>query len=145
MTNATEPLPWYRDGLAFACTRCGNCCTGAPGFVWVNVEEMERLAQTLALSFDEFTARFVRQVGTSYSLIEKPNHECVFWDSSRGCTVYDARPVQCRTWPFWPAKLASPQDWAVTQTFCPGTRGGPVHSLEEIEAQARRAAQALGA
>ena len=28
--------PWYRDGLRFACTRCGACCTGAPGYVWVD-------------------------------------------------------------------------------------------------------------
>ena len=26
---------WYRDGLRFECTRCGACCTGAPGYVWV--------------------------------------------------------------------------------------------------------------
>ena len=24
--------PWYQDGLQFRCTRCGNCCTGAPGY-----------------------------------------------------------------------------------------------------------------
>ena len=27
---------WYaEEGLAFECTGCGDCCTGAPGYVWV--------------------------------------------------------------------------------------------------------------
>ena len=146
MTTPSDPSPWYREGLAFACTRCGNCCTGAPGYVWVTVEEIERLAESLGLgqSIPEFTSRYVRQVGEAYSLVEKPNHECIFWDATRGCTVYEARPMQCRTWPFWPKHLESAEAWARTQVFCPGARGGPVHPLEEIEAQARRAAEALG-
>ena len=35
---------WYDAGLKFQCTRCGACCTGAPGYVWVNGEEIARLA-----------------------------------------------------------------------------------------------------
>jgi Fe-S-cluster containining protein len=110
----------------------------------VTVEEMQGLAELVGLPFPEFTARYVRQVGESYSLIEKPNHECVFWDALRGCTVYDARPMQCRTWPFWPAHLESTEAWRRTQAFCPGAREGRVYPVEEIEAMARRAALALG-
>ena len=36
--------PWYADGLQFECTQCGDCCTGAPGYVWVNKSEIEALA-----------------------------------------------------------------------------------------------------
>ena len=32
--NAAPGEPWYRDGLRFQCTQCGNCCTGDPGVVW---------------------------------------------------------------------------------------------------------------
>ena len=39
--NADESAPWYRDGLRFTCTRCGNCCTGAPGYVWVDADAMK--------------------------------------------------------------------------------------------------------
>ena len=35
------------------------------------------------------------------TLRERANGECVFWDRQAGCTVYPARPAQCRTWPFW--------------------------------------------
>ena len=33
-------FPWYAAGLRFFCTQCGDCCSGAPGFVWVNEEEI---------------------------------------------------------------------------------------------------------
>jgi Fe-S-cluster containining protein len=36
--------PWYRDGLRFRCTRCGSCCTGEPGNVWVTDEEIAAIA-----------------------------------------------------------------------------------------------------
>ena len=41
--------PWYRDGLKFACTGCGDCCTGEPGYVWVNKAEIETLAAAVGL------------------------------------------------------------------------------------------------
>ena len=36
--------PWYKEGLRFKCTECGKCCTGAPGYVWVNKEEVAEMA-----------------------------------------------------------------------------------------------------
>ena len=143
MESGDGSEPWYSAGLPFECTRCGRCCTGAPGFVWLTVQEMEALAARLGLAFSDFTGQYVRQVGDRYSLIEKPNHDCIFWESGHGCAVYEVRPVQCRTWPFWPAHLESAAAWARTQSACPGTRGGPLIPVEEIEAQARRAALAF--
>jgi Fe-S-cluster containining protein len=135
--------PWYADGLTFSCTRCGNCCTGEPGYVWVTGQEIEQLAQLVGLAPEEFTRRFVRQVGEHQSLIERPNGDCIFWDTVKGCTVYPARPVQCRTWPFWPTHLESRRSWARLQKTCPGSGQGEFHALEEIETQARQAAVAL--
>ena len=97
--------PWYRDGLAFSCTRCGACCTGAPGYVWVSPEEIARLAEFRGETVEQFAAKFVRRVKDRYSLIEKPGGDCIFWDKQAGCTVYPARPVQCQTWPFWPENV----------------------------------------
>jgi Fe-S-cluster containining protein len=136
--NADPSAPWYRDGLRFSCTQCGNCCTGAPGYVWVDADEIGRLAEALGLSVDEFGRQFVRQVGRRYSLIERPNGECIFWDKAAGCTVYDARPTQCRTWPFWEENIESKADWELVGLTCPGTDQGRFYSVEEIEAAAAR-------
>ena len=104
--------PWYHAGLKFQCTQCGDCCTGAPGYVWVNKEEIEALAALLKLDVEEFEKRYVRRVGIRKSLVEFPNGDCIFFHSeSRTCQVYQARPRQCRTWPFWNSNLASPEAW----------------------------------
>lgn len=127
-----DPTPWYRDGLSFTCTRCGACCTGAPGYVWVDEDQIARLADYRGESIESFSRRFVRQVGTRYSLIERPGGDCIFWDRAAGCTVYPARPDQCRTWPFWPENIETPEDWARTKRTCPGSGSGRLYTLEEI-------------
>lgn len=132
MSGRPDQEPWYRDGLSFSCTRCGACCTGAPGYVWVTAEEIERLAELRGESPDEFSRRFVRRVGSRYSLIEKPGGDCVFWEANAGCTVYEARPIQCRTWPFWEENVETPEDWERTKSVCPGSGKGRHHAAEEI-------------
>jgi|SRR3972149_3234119 len=130
--------PWYHQGLKFKCTACGDCCTGAPGHVWVNKTEIEALAALLKISVVEFETKYVRQVGIRKSLIEFPNGDCVFFDSDRRtCKVYEARPLQCRTFPFWPSNLSSPQAWQETANCCPGCNHGPLISLKEIKSQLR--------
>jgi Fe-S-cluster containining protein len=132
MARTAEESPWYRDGLAFTCTRCGACCTGAPGYVWVSIEEIEQLARFRGLPVKDFTSRFVRQVGEHYSLIERPGGDCIFWDAKEGCTVYPARPVQCRTWPFWPENVETPEDWDRTTRICPGSGKGRHYTAKQI-------------
>lgn len=126
--------PWYADGLAFECTRCGNCCTGAPGTVQVSEQETEELAALVGLDLADFCERFTRLVdGETVSLIERSNGDCIFWSASEGCLVYAARPRQCRTWPFWRKNLASREAWREAGAGCPGIERGPRHALAEIE------------
>ncbi len=126
--------PWYGEGLRFKCSQCGDCCTGAPGYVWVNKAEITALAALHAAGVDEFEEKYVRKIGIRKSLREFPNGDCVFFDpESRKCTVYDARPRQCRTWPFWESNLKSPAAWDATCEVCPGSGKGRLYSLEEIE------------
>ena len=124
--------PWYRDSLSFTCTQCGQCCTGDPGYVWVTKKEIEALARFRGLDLDEFAKRYVRQVGRRYSLKEKANYDCVFYDRKKGCTVYPVRPPQCRTWPFWESNVETPEDWKRTCETCPGSGRGELIPAEEI-------------
>jgi Fe-S-cluster containining protein len=128
--------PWFSQGLKFACTGCGDCCTGAPGYVWVNKAEIEALAAVVKVDVVEFERRYVRKVGIRKSLIEWSNGDCIFFDGkSRSCQAYDARPRQCRTWPFWPSNLASAESWEQTAERCPGCNRGRLVPREEISAQ----------
>jgi Fe-S-cluster containining protein len=125
--------PWFKNGLRFKCTQCGDCCTGDPGYVWVNREEIAALAGELALSVAEFEKRFVRKIGIRKSLIEYANGDCVFFDGhARKCTVYNARPRQCRTWPFWKSNVNSPEAWQQTCEVCPGSGKGKLHTADQI-------------
>ena len=127
---------WYRDGLRFTCTQCGDCCTGAPGFVWVDDAEIAALAARCGESVERFTAAYVRRVGKRRSLKELAGGDCVFFRKGVGCVVYEDRPAQCRTWPFWDSNLESPETWQATCEECPGAGRGAFVPLEEIERQA---------
>ena len=140
----TRKDPWYAAGLAFECSGCGHCCAGpAEGYVWVTVEEIAAIAKHLGMDEQAFRRRHVRKVGRRFSLKEEPHtKDCVFLtaksDSGRGCEIYAVRPVQCRTWPFWPGNLTSPDDWSFAGLRCPGINRGQTHDFDEID-QKRRA------
>jgi uncharacterized protein len=135
---AEARAPWYAEGLPFTCTGCGSCCRGE-GYVWMTPPEIEAVATFLGISTDDFGRRYLRRVGSWLSLTEKPNHDCVFWDD--GCTVYPARPTQCRTFPFWPENIATPGAWEAVVHQCPGAGTGKHYDLVEI----RRLSQGAGA
>jgi len=125
--------PWFKDGLRFQCTQCGNCCTGAPGYVWVNKAEIAALAVRFKMEVAEFEARYVRAIGVRKSLVEHANGDCVFFDGeTRKCTVYEHRPRQCRTWPFWDSNIRTPEAWARTCEVCPGSGKGALVSVDEV-------------
>ena len=123
---------WYKDGLQFTCTQCGKCCTGDPGFVWVNDEEIAAIAAFLGENRREFEAVYTRTVRGQVTLREKANGDCILYDKDRGCTVYSVRPRQCRTWPFWESNLKSRDDWERTERICPGSGEGELIPVEEI-------------
>lgn len=130
--------PWYKDGLCFTCTQCGNCCTGAPGVVWVTDDEIAQIAEVLGKSIDEVRELHTRKIGRRVSLTEHENGDCTFFDpKTRRCNVYAARPAQCRTWPFWNSNLEKPSAWKTMQESCPGAGHGDFFPLEEIERRAR--------
>jgi Fe-S-cluster containining protein len=128
---------WYQGGLRFECTGCGNCCTGAPGYVWVTREEIRRIARFLDHDDDWLGPEVMRRVGFKYSLTERNNGDCIFLEPARngqrGCRIYPVRPLQCRTWPFWTINLKNPTAWTQTAENCPGMNNGETFSFEQIE------------
>jgi Fe-S-cluster containining protein len=130
--------PWYSEGLNFACTGCGECCTGAPGYVWVTPEEIVAIAEHMSMSVEAFSSRYVRKVGDRFSLTEnKRTYDCDFL-TGKQCSIYPVRPVQCRTFPWWPQNLRSPEAWQQAATYCEGiNREAPRVSNTEITTQCK--------
>ncbi len=126
--------PWYKEGLRFTCTQCGDCCSGAPGYVWVDEPEIVQLATAMQMELETFRDRFIRRVGHRFSLVEYSDGDCILLDpQTRKCLAYDGRPIQCRTWPFWNSNLQSESDWESTCEVCPGAGKGKLYSLGFIE------------
>jgi Fe-S-cluster containining protein len=89
-----------------ACYSCGGrCCTGESGYINVNKSEIERIASFLEIDIDSFKKKYLYKNGYKYSIKEmvyNGSYECVFYDrENNGCSIYMARPIQCRTFPFW--------------------------------------------
>lgn len=89
-----------------ACERCGGkCCTGQSGNVFANNDEITLLAAHFGLKFDEFVQIYLRKVRWKWSFKEvefENGFACVFFDTQRRCCgIYEFRPRQCRSFPFW--------------------------------------------
>lgn len=127
--------PFYEDGLKFQCQGSGNCCTshGEFGFVFLTLEDRRRFAKHLNISTAAFTRQYCDIKDGVWHLKEDPkNPDCMFLKNKR-CSTYEARPTQCRTWPFWPEVL-NPKSWKKeVASFCPGIGKGTLWSKEQIE------------
>ncbi len=112
--------PWFSDGLRFKCTGCGKCCTGSPGYVYLSETDLDRLSFHLSMEPKAFIEKYGRQIDDQYALIDRPDtYDCVFLKENK-CTVYEARPTQCRTFPWWIHNLRDPQDWKEASQRCEG-------------------------
>ena len=141
-TDKKSAIEWYREGLSFECALCGNCCTGAPGFVWFNDEEAKVMADHMKMDVPDFLAKYAHKKFGRWSLNEfkneKGEYDCVFLkdlgNGKRGCELYQSRPTQCKTWPFWPENLRSKKAWDEAASTCPGmcNKNGTFYPIEKI-------------
>ncbi len=130
---------FYEDGLAFSCLPgCRYCCAVEPGFVFLSMDDLQRLCSFTHLSIDDFISTYCVKVPMGdchyLSLKERDNHDCIFLGPN-GCTVYESRPIQCSTYPFWKHVISTKQTWEDERRWCPGIGKGEIHSKEEIEQQ----------
>lgn len=131
-----DHTPWYSNGLRFKCTECGQCCTGAPGYTWVSDAEIIAIAHHLGLTLDEFGKKYLRLVNGRYALLEKPvSYDCIFLKDKK-CQIYQLRPQQCRTFPWWQQNLTSPEAWEEAAQYCEGISAeAPLMSFAVIQEQ----------
>lgn len=129
---------WYDKGLNFGCERCSFCCGKTPGFVFLSKSDRKRLYEFLKISEEEFLEKYCRKVTyyggkEVYALIELKNHDCILWN--KGCSCYEARPVQCRTYPFWSWVVSDKETWDDVAKDCPGMNKGTLWPRDYIDQQ----------
>ncbi len=130
--------PWYADGLRFTCTQCGDCCRSHGEYIYVQVtdEDAKRLARHFGLTVPQFRREYTLPDDELGRVLKFTEGACGFL-GEKGCTVYEARPAQCRTWPFWPETLKKKVWDAEVVPFCPGAGEGKLYQLPRIRALSR--------
>lgn len=125
---------FWAEGLRFQCQGSGECCVsrGDYGFVYLTKTDRQRLAKKLKMELSAFTKKYCDQSAGIWKL--KSTQDCLFLEDKR-CSVYSARPTQCRTWPFWPEVLNAKTWNKEVAKFCAGVGKGKVWSKHEIEVQ----------
>ena len=143
MPDLNKKPPFYADGLRFSCKRCSQCCRHESGFVFLSEKDVVRMAEALKIGCEEFSLSFCRWIPQvngieQLSLKEKSNLDCILWaisagaNADGGCSVYESRPLQCRSFPFWPSMLNSSVSWEAAAKDCPGIGQGSLHNLDSI-------------
>ena len=120
-------LEMREDGFNYsfnpdACEACeGKCCTGESGSIFASKLEFENIAQHLNVSMETLKEKYLIKVKNRYSLSEiryNESYDCIFYDRKvQGCGIYDVRPRQCRTFPFWDYFKSNAQE---LKDECPG-------------------------
>jgi len=94
----------------FSCSGCGDCCRWT-GAVLLEASDILRLAARLALSEQEFIDGHTRLAPNrlQLALLDQEDGSCAYLEGNR-CSVYEARPEQCRTFPYaWSVSEGCPE------------------------------------
>ena len=101
-------------------------------------QEVKLIADFLKTDVAQLRRKYLRGVGFRTSIIEEPvSKDCIFLKEGR-CGIYQVRPTQCRSWPFWTSNLGNAGEWNEAARMCPGINKGRLFSYAEIENIKRR-------
>ena len=148
-----------KNGIEFSCQMCGGCCRGfREGEVYLYMEDIVKLADHLGLKgktgLREFAKKYIKIIPDSFFWREPEEEkgrtykyktlgfkftgtdECCHFLNGNLCTVHEARPFQCRCFPWWQMMITSKgklnlEDYAKK---CDGLRflKGKFYTPEEI-------------
>ena len=159
------------EGARFSCKMCGDCCRGFnDGDVFLYGEDITKLASFLGFDGNsglrKFSKKYLKIIqttfywrkegakrGKNYSIgcigfqFQGEDEHCAFLSSENACTVHEARPLQCRSFPWWQKMVRSRnQIWKYARK-CPGLKDlnssdAKFYSREEIRSWAKREQEA---
>ncbi|MBE7437509.1 MAG: YkgJ family cysteine cluster protein [Spirochaetales bacterium] len=124
----------------FRCTACGLCCDGQ-GDVFFSRTELAKIARFLNKSkkdWQELKLALIQGVRKGL-FVHSAGSACIFLKNNK-CSIYPVRPLQCRTFPFWPSHFRSQKTLKELQKSCPGSarEKGPSFSAEKVFQRIKR-------
>lgn len=116
--------------MRFACQPgCTKCCE-QQGFVYLTEEDIPRLADYIGMTAEAFELRHVYRTKNQRRLRVPRHAQCEFLKEG-GCSVHPAKPLQCRTFPYWPELVGNKTNWKKTAAWCPGIDQGELVNITE--------------
>ena len=138
------------SNLKFSCIQCGRCCKGRSRTqVFLNEAEINDISSYLEIDdSNDFLSKYTYAVkhpndenqlliSLKSKLSESSNCslptiatstdselsqlQCVFLDATTNqCSIYEVRPTQCRSYPYWSNNLIGEAEWSAESKKCPG-------------------------
>ena len=118
------------DKIQFKCGRSGVCCSSGPN-VSLTVYDICRISKYLGVDWRELAGKKVYVVVADYvpiPILRGLNNKCVFLEYKNGvptCSIYPARPMRCRLFPFIPVSPGNKRVVRVS-SICPSVGKGPL-------------------
>ena len=125
-------------GLRFECTQCGKCCwtRGEYSHVYLTADDLSALARALGLSVGQARERYTFRDENGWTELDFSGGRCVMLDGDTNlCTVYESRPTQCRTVPFWPEMIRRGAWTQEARRICEGVGNGRVVAPDVVAAR----------
>lgn len=139
--------PPEAPALRWECTGCGACCSG-PGAVYFTADDMEAIRLHLGQEGDAWarTQKRLVQKRERGLFVHQTDQACILLDERRRCSVYPARPLQCRTYPFWTSCFEDAESFETFRSSCPGNRHPRPkrYGLRELVARVNATADRFG-
>lgn len=124
----------YKEGIKFECQGSSNCCIsrGTYGYVYLSKKDIFKLSKFMNLKFKNFVNLYCDKTDGFIHFKEKnKDGKCQFLDKKK-CSIYKARPTQCRTWPFWGENMNTKKWNKEISKFCPGIDKGKLFTQKNI-------------
>ncbi len=99
----------------------------------MSTDDVKALAEHKGLTVDEFGRKYLIRCGTRLSLGENSRGHCVMLGEDNRCSVYDIRPRQCRSFPFWRRNVKTRENWEELTDLSPGINKGRLYTTAEIQ------------
>ncbi|MEM1529761.1 MAG: YkgJ family cysteine cluster protein [Desulfurococcaceae archaeon] len=141
-----NPIIQRGEKVNFTCIRCGKCCSSGPN-VALTVQDVCKIAKYMNTSWRDLAGKHFYAVIADHipvAVLRGIGDKCIFLKIQgrlATCTIYPARPMRCRLYPFIPVSPGEIGRLEIS-TKCPGVKSGepvepPWSDLEEYSKQVR--------
>ena len=126
----------YQNGIRFQCQGSGKCCVSREsyGYVYLSDIDLKRFSKYFQISIKKFKEQYCEITDGFIHLAERSELKgnCIFLKDKK-CSVYENRPSQCRTWPFWNDNMNAKVWNKDISINCPGVGKGKIIKKKEID------------